>query len=69
VVFQPAPARETPDQEGESLVSFWNRAGKSQPVEKASKAKTPPLARQKPVYGDKKIVKAVKPKPPKKGSK
>lgn len=30
--------------------------------EKASKAKTPPMARQKPVYGDKKMVKAIKPK-------
>ncbi len=32
------------------------------PSEKASKAKTPPMAKQKPVYGDKKMVKAVKPK-------
>lgn len=30
--------------------------------EKASKAKTPPMQRQKPVYGDKKMVKAIKPK-------
>lgn len=30
--------------------------------EKAAKAKTPPMQRQKPVYGDKKMVKAVKPK-------
>jgi hypothetical protein len=30
--------------------------------EKASRVTTPPLARQKPKYGDKKMVKAVKPK-------
>lgn len=30
--------------------------------EKASKAKTPPMKAQKPVYGDKKMVKAKNPK-------
>jgi hypothetical protein len=69
VVFQPAAVCGAPDEEGGSLVSFWNRAGKSQPVEKASGSKTPPMAQQKPVYGDKKMVKAVKPKPPRKGGK
>ncbi len=34
--------------------------------EKASKAKTPPMQAQRPVYGDKKMVKA---KNPKKGKK
>jgi len=43
-------------------MAWWNRGGKENPVEKASKAKTPPLKPQKPVYGDKKMVKAKKPK-------
>ena len=30
--------------------------------EKASRATTPPMAPQKPVYGDKKMVKAINPK-------
>jgi hypothetical protein len=43
---------------------WWNRGGKENPArtEKASQAKTPPMKAQKPVYGDKKMVKAVKPK-------
>lgn len=36
--------------------------GRSDRGEKASQAKTPPMQKQKPVYGDKKMVKAVKPK-------
>lgn len=47
-------------------MSWWNRGGKENPPEKASRSTTPPLQPQKPKYGDKKIVKAVKPK--KKGS-
>lgn len=43
-------------------MAWWNRGGKEPPREKASGAKTPPMKAQKPVYGDKKIVKAVKPK-------
>lgn len=46
-------------------MAWWNRGGKEPPTEKASKAKTPPMKAQKPVYGDKKIVKAKKPKKPK----
>lgn len=44
-------------------MGFWDAfRGKHTPVEKAAKAKTPPMKAQKPVYGDKKMVKAKKPK-------
>jgi hypothetical protein len=47
-------------------MGFWDSVRNVINSEKASKAKTPPMQRQKPVYGDKKIVKA---KNPKKGGK
>lgn len=41
--------------------------GQKQPrIDKAGSVTTPPLQKQKPKYGDKKIVKAIKPKKPKK---
>lgn len=45
-------------------MAWWNRGGKENPArtEKASKAKTPPMQAQKPVYGDKKMVKAKNPR-------
>lgn len=43
-------------------MAWWNLGGKGRPTEKASQAKTPPMKAQKPVYGDKKMVKAIKPK-------
>lgn len=36
--------------------------GRSDRGEKASRATTPPMQPQKPKYGDKKMVKAIKPK-------
>jgi len=50
-------------------MGIWDSLRNVRTSEKASKAKTPPMQVQKPVYGDKKMVKAVKPrkapKPPK----
>ena len=46
-------------------MGFWDSV-RSVWTEKASRAKTPPMKAQKPVYGDKKMVKA---KNPKKGKK
>lgn len=40
----------------------WPFGQKPSSVDKAGKVTTPPLKVQKPKYGDKKIVKAVKPK-------
>lgn len=40
----------------------WPFGQKSPRVDKAGRVTTPPLQVQKPKYGDKKIVKAVKPK-------
>lgn len=43
-------------------MSFWDSVRNVINSEKASRSTTPPMQRQKPVYGDKKMVKAVKPK-------
>lgn len=43
-------------------MSFFDSVRNVITGEKASKSRTPPMQKQKPVYGDKKIVKAVKPK-------
>jgi hypothetical protein len=43
-------------------VGLWESVRNVITSEKAAKAKTPPMQRQKPVYGDKKMVKAVKPR-------
>lgn len=43
-------------------MAWWNRGKKEKPTEKATQATTPPGQVHKPKYGDKKIVKAVKPK-------
>jgi hypothetical protein len=51
----------------EETMSFFESMRNVITGEKASKAKTPPMQRQKPVYGDKKMVKAKNPKNPKKG--
>jgi hypothetical protein len=48
-------------------MAWWNRGGKNSPVDKAGRVTTPPGKVQRPKYADKKIVKAVKPTPPKKG--
>lgn len=48
-------------------MGFWDSVRNVITGEKASKARTPPMQRQKPVYGDKKMVKAINPK--KKGKK
>lgn len=47
----------------------WPFGQRSDNVDKAGRHTTPPMAPQKPKYGDKKIVKAVKPKKPPKGGK
>lgn len=47
-------------------MGFWDSVRNVVNSEKASKAKTPPGKVQKPVYGDKKMVKAVKPRKGKK---
>jgi hypothetical protein len=43
-------------------MGFWDSVRNVVNSEKASKAKTPPMKAQKPVYGDKKMVKAKNPK-------
>jgi hypothetical protein len=50
--------------EEETTMGFFDSVfrGRSDRGEKASKAKTPPMKVQKPVYGDKKMVKAKNPK-------
>lgn len=50
--------------EEEKKMGFFDNVfrGRSDRGEKASKAKTPPMQPQKPVYGDKKMVKAKNPK-------
>lgn len=42
-------------------MGFWKSVRNVANSEKASKAKTPPMKVLKPVYGDKKMVKAKKP--------
>jgi len=43
----------------------WPFGQRPDNVDKAGRVTTPPMQPQKPKYGDKKIVKAVKPKKPK----
>jgi hypothetical protein len=43
-------------------MGFWDSVRNVITNEKASKSTTPPMQRQKPKYGDKKIVKAKNPK-------
>lgn len=43
-------------------MAWWNRGLKNSSVDKAGKSTTPPGKVQKPKYGDKKQVKAIKPK-------
>lgn len=47
-------------------MAWWNLGLKNSSVDKAGRVTTPPMQAQKPKYGDKKAVKAVKPKKGKK---